>query len=782
MKTTQMANWLVTTCLLAAHAASAETWYLQSNNNDGNLTTPSHWTNAVGSVASAFVAGDTYATSRAAREVKTPSSRLVFSGGELHLGFGSGYGQMNIYSSSLAFPLLALDRGTLAQQGRDGSTAAINGAISVIGAEGNLMRWLYNHQTMTFDASVSGETSAVLATHVRYVNGNSSGRYDRNETLVLAGDCSGYLGLVDTKPGDSVSAAPALADGEFYVKLILAANGFSMPGSIKIARGCALEVTAATATVGNLTLNDGSILTVPATNAGGLNVTGTLTFTPPQRLRAIHAVPADGVARKIDVLTAPVGIEINPANFVLEGDNIDLSFATLGVRTENRRQALTISHEPIVELTTPDHSSLARASGNDTDSIAWGIGSSWSNGETPAAGTNYVVKARNDASMYLRTPTRNANIVFPGRSLTIGTNCFLRIFQSGGYSFTVDDLRLMGGSEVDVGQNTYASLYGNVAVVSGEVRFGACNQTLTFYSPFSGKGDVWFSGPGSGTSTPQGTFILMADNPDFKGRMKVEYCLSDATYGSKREVLTVGSELQLGGRLDAFDQKALTLRKYGRLSARESFSLTTNYNRGVFVDGAQGGVINVHADKTLAFNTRLTLNGSLYKDGAGTLAMGGTVKFGVDSVDTPTEGANLFIVTNGTVKVTSVDSMNGLATTFASGTKLVLAVDPGNADLVRYGIRNVKTATPFTSEAGLLPLALEASDEAKAAVKGRGFRLGLLTVSASATNAVSALVPKTVRTPFSSAPFDVVEVLDDDNGWITYAIDFVPQGMTIIFK
>ena len=162
--------------------------------------------------------------------------------------------------------------------------------------------------------------------------------------------------------------------------------------------------------------------------------------------------------------------------------------------------------------------------------------------------------------------------------------------------------------------------------------------------------------------------------------------------------------------------------------------------------------------------------------------MGGTVKFGVDSVDTPTEGANLFIVTNGTVKVTSVDSMNGLATTFASGTKLVLAVDPGNADLVRYGIRNVKTATPFTSEAGLLPLALEASDEAKAAVKGRGFRLGLLTVSASATNAVSALVPKTVRTPFSSAPFDVVEVLDDDNGWITYAIDFVPQGMTIIFK
>ena len=782
MKTSQTVNWLAATCLLAAHAASAETWYLKTADNSGNLTTPSHWTNALGTAASAFAEGDVYATPMSARLVRTPSSSLSFTGGELHLGFGTGYGQMNIYAPSLSFPLLTLDRGTLAQQGSNGGSYAIDGAISVIGAEGNLMRWLYNHQTMTFDASLSGETSAVLATHVRYLNG-TSGRYDRNEMLVLAGDCSGYRGLVDVKPNESVSAAtPALEDGEFYVKLVLAANSFSLPGSIRVARGCALEVTADSATVGNLTLNAGSILTVPATNAGGLNVIGTLTLTPPQRLRAIHAVPTDGVARTIDILTAPAGMEIDPADFVLEGDATDLSFAKLVVRTEDGRKTLAISYEPVVELTISDSSSLARASGNDTDSIAWGLGSSWSNGEVPAPGSNYVVRMIDDKAMYLRTPTRNANLKFPGKSLTVCTNGFLRIFQSGGYTLTINDLRLMGGAELDVGQNTYANIYGNIFAVAGEVRFGTCNQTLSLYATLSGNGGIWFSGPSSGTSTPQGTFNLRADSPAFKGRMRVEYCQSGATYDSKRESITADSELQFGGRLDEFDPKALTLRKFGRLTTRGSFSLTTNYNRGVFVDGSQGGVFNVGDGHALMFDTQLTLNGKLYKDGAGTLAMGGTVKFGEDSVDTPTDGSNLFIVTNGTVKVTAVDAMNGLAATFASGTKLMLAVDPGNADLVRYGIRNVKTATPFASEAGLLPLALEASDEAKTAVKGRGFRLGLLTVSASATNAVSALVPKTVRTPFSSAPFAVVEVLDDDNGWVTYAVDVVPQGMTIVFR
>ena len=96
MKTTKTANWLAATCLLATHAASAETWYLKTADNSGNLTTPSHWTNALGTAASAFAEDDVYATPMSARLVRTPSSSLSFTGGELHLGFGTGYGQMNI--------------------------------------------------------------------------------------------------------------------------------------------------------------------------------------------------------------------------------------------------------------------------------------------------------------------------------------------------------------------------------------------------------------------------------------------------------------------------------------------------------------------------------------------------------------------------------------------------------------------------------------------------------------------------------------------------------------
>ena len=46
--------------MMAPFDASAETWYLKTNNNNGNLTTPSHWTNSVGTAATAFNADDTY--------------------------------------------------------------------------------------------------------------------------------------------------------------------------------------------------------------------------------------------------------------------------------------------------------------------------------------------------------------------------------------------------------------------------------------------------------------------------------------------------------------------------------------------------------------------------------------------------------------------------------------------------------------------------------------------------------------------------------------------------
>lgn len=758
--------------LLAAVSASAETWYLKTANNTGNLTTPSHWTNSVGTAATAFSSDDIYMVD-ARKELRTPGGSLEFGGGELHLGNGVLYGQMNVYSERLTFGLLKLNYGTVAQQGDHGSELALNGAVKAVGPS-NTMRWLYNRQTTTLNASLSGDSSAKISTHVRYP---TSGH--RNERFVLAGDCSDFNGTIDVKVGEGTSGQ-VLAPSEWFVKLVLATENFSMPGKVTVAGKCALEITAANATLGSLALLSGAILDVNASSVGGLDVTGTLTFTAPQRVR-MASVPTDGLAHTIDVLTAPAGKDLDPADFALEGDEF-LPFATLGVRTRgDGRKTLTISYAPMVELTTSDNASLDRAA-NSTANTAWHSDASWSNGLRPQGGTNYIVRMQNGNKMYFRTPSLNGNITFPGASLTIGSNCCLRVFQGGDARLTVQKLRMLGGSEINHGSSTYGYVAGGMQISGGQVRFGVCGQTMKLQSVFSGSGDVWFAGPSTKPTNMHGTYQLLSNNPDFKGHWRVEYDGDNADYSARRIVVTADSELQLGGRLDAFDFKALTLRRYGHLTTRGSFSMTTNYNRGVFVDGAQGGVLNVaDAAHALTFNTQLTLNGKLYKAGPGTLVMGGRVKFGNSAADTPTEGSNLFIVTNGTVKVTAADALNGLETTFAPGTSLVLAVDPDNADLTRYGIRNVKTSAPFAvADGGTLPFSLEASAAVKAAARGRALTLGLFTVTSEADETFRPLVPSEIRSPIPSSKGTVVR--NEADGLVTYSLSVTPLGLRIIFR
>ena len=145
------------------------------------------------------------------------------------------------------------------------------------------------------------------------------------------------------------------------------------------------------------------------------------------------------------------------------------------------------------------------------------------------------------------------------------------------------------------------------------------------------------------------------------------------------------------------------------------------------------------------------------------------------------EGANIFIVTNGTVKVTSADAMNGLATTFASGTSLVLAVNPDDAELTRYGIRNDKTDNPFSvNGGGTLPFSLSASSAAKAAVKGRTVNVGLFTVTAKADGLFRTLMPAELRSPFPSTQGTVVR--SEADGFVTYSMRIVPVGSRIVVR
>ena len=512
----KIAYGLIAVMLFSIQAFAGEIWYLKTENDAKNLTDYTQWTNSAGVVASAFSLDDTYVV-KGGRTIRSSSG--TFAGGELQLGSDGSSGQLNLYDN-VEFPLLTLNFGTIAQQGTHGAGYTVDGAVSVVG-ERNVLRWLYSREVMNMAASLSGEKTAVLSTDVRYAADTGYGvKNHRCENLVLSGDCTGFLGKLAIKPSRTVTSV-SIDKSEYFVKLILAAEDFTMPGSVTVAERCAIEVAGKSAKLGSLTLNSGSILTVPAIGAGVLEVTEALTFKAPQRLRAVHSVPEDGVARTTDILSAPAGVELNAEDFVLEGDLAELQFATLGVKDNGGRKTLFISYEPMVGLEVSDTSSLARAAANDTTEIAWGKGTSWSNGQTPSDGTNYVVKMRDGKKMYLRTPTSNKDHKFPGKSLTVGTNGFLRIFQLN-KKLTVSDLRLTGGSQVDVGQSTYSTLAGNISIVSGIARFGVIDKnSLSFEAVFSGGGEIWFSGVDSGSSVPYGEFRFLKDSPDFKGRIRV---------------------------------------------------------------------------------------------------------------------------------------------------------------------------------------------------------------------------------------------------------------------
>ena len=162
----------------------------------------------------------------------------------------------------------------------------------------------------------------------------------------------------------------------------------------------------------------------------------------------------------------------------------------------------------------------------------------------------------------------------------------------------------------------------------------------------------------------------------------------------------------------------------------------------------------------------LTVDGTLYKDGAGTLRLDAD-RAGIG------ENGGAIVVTNGTLAIAAADAVNGFAVHLAPNAALSLKVDLENENLTRYGLRNVGLAEPFVLGAGVtaLPLSVDVSN---AALPKHGGTIGVLTVSDSATNAIEQVfsVPKSYR----GFRFTRQKLHDDENGWTTYAAKYEPTG------
>ena len=145
--------------------------------------------------------------------------------------------------------------------------------------------------------------------------------------------------------------------------------------------------------------------------------------------------------------------------------------------------------------------------------------------------------------------------------------------------------------------------------------------------------------------------------------------------------VVIGDARNLGGPLPEFTYNALQFDRYSMLKVKNDVTLDTE-NRGIYVTSGKGGFVTPD-DTTLTIKEKLTLNGSFYKHGTGTLALGG-------DLDLQNASAKCF-VREGAIKVLSDAAVAGLGMTFSDDTAILL--DP-DAEIVNGFTGNIATVNP----------------------------------------------------------------------------------------
>jgi len=378
----------------------------------------------------------------------------------------------------------------------------------------------------------------------------------------------------------------------------------------------------------------------------------------------------------------------------------------------------------------------------------------------------------------MQTPTLSQSDyhVFPGKKLVYsGREIELN------YSVTINDFTLMNGVDVRFRYHNNAHFYGNICITNFQPTTG---NAATFSSSrgygayldatLCGPGNVRIYGSKYSYALSSATFWITADNSDFVGKMTVS---NEQNSPVTNTTLRITAANQLGGARTEFAYDALTFMNWSRFRADASLNLNEP-TRGVYFLG--GNYVNIPtAANTLTLSTQTTLAGTLVKEGPGTLALGGVLKFTSAQSDVPTVGTNELQVAAGCIRPASKTGADGLAITFASGTGIKLApVAETDPDVNRYGLYDVKWATPFdlTATDGKLNVALDLPEDASEIPDNLSF--GVCTVPSAAA---SSLVGNIVLPAIRGYALNVEPVANGDDT-VTFAATYVKSGFTIIIK
>jgi len=383
-----------------------------------------------------------------------------------------------------------------------------------------------------------------------------------------------------------------------------------------------------------------------------------------------------------------------------------------------------------------------------------GSGDRWSDGEVARAGFDYLVtnkidglanefhgdsvtiaKISNNLISLRSTVSRIGNAtVYPNIALKPNNGAFPDFHFDGNSSIrTIND-----GSDYNV---VFETLWANG---------GQREMRVKVNLPLSGDGQVLLRSSDARARNIE----ITGNNGAFTGRLQVTSTGSPTA--DNHTLCHVADAPSLGGPLDAFRFDALYLDQYAQIVPKKSFVLDAA-NRGVYVEN---GGFCVSNDITLTILQPLRVNGTLFKDGAGTLALGGAASFGAEG--TAAGSQNAFRVREGAVKALADEAVAGFATTFGDGTKILL--DP-----------TVALTDGFTGTVAI-------EDGATVTVDVEGLEAGSVVTLPICT------VPDDSLAFALAAPSGFRAVIVKENvtrgstACVRYSATYAPAGLTVIFR
>ena len=433
-----------------------------------------------------------------------------------------------------------------------------------------------------------------------------------------------------------------------------------------------------------LTVEDGANVVLEAA------YDSTAKVTTPVALTAAYAVPAGGQpialseavalpqhdALNLEVLTIAAG-----AADVTADDFTDVSPKTYGLpkttvtveKDAGGVQHVYLSARPVVKsikiFYTPEGSGYNYYKINGAPEL-------WSDNRAAHEGADYLL---------VHQVNSLSNVEFDGDSLTIsipaGSTTTLRVRETTAllratlYPPTIIRPNYGGRSFNVYGDWTIAGAFDDAA------------PFVTFYSRYKEGGYLSFrgalhgEGPLKVTAESVGKMSLKngvnqtrlyGDNSDYTGRLYVthEGSPTNEYVGTQ---FGFNSAAALGGAPSTFRANAITIDKYSMMCPSTNITFDTA-NRGISGTGPYG--FNVPTGVTFAVKVPIYQNNTMYKTGAGTLALGGAMTFGTN---------NLCRVREGGLTALSDAAVAELDCTFADGTSIVLSPDSASVN----GFRNV---------------------------------------------------------------------------------------------